>query len=134
MEALEYGEVQPLLTPSPTTLGKHGYSAWNLRLRALESVEYFVARGYSRTAAQQKVGDAFGRDLETVRDWQKNVRSRLGDLEVARRLAFARNGGLNAEAAKRDGNRNMFLSQDSRYGESALEQMAGKYTALLRDD
>ena len=104
LESLEYGEVQPLFTPIKKNLGDHGFSAWNLRLSALESVEYFAARGYSRMAAQQKVGDAFGRDLETVRDWQKNVRSRLGDFKVARCLALAWTVGKKAEAAKRKGN------------------------------
>ena len=71
LEALEYGEVQPLLAPSSTTLGKHGLSLWTLRLGALECVEYYTAQGYTRKASQSMVADAVGRSSEIVKDWGK---------------------------------------------------------------
>ncbi len=58
LEALEFGEVQEMLRPATTALRKNAYTRYQLELRAIEHVEYMVARGTKKLAAQAEVGEA----------------------------------------------------------------------------
>jgi hypothetical protein len=69
--ALEWGEVRPMVTPTPTK--QRGGLPWvktRLRLRALELVAFLEGRGSSKGDAQECVADAIGVSFDTLRSWE----------------------------------------------------------------
>jgi hypothetical protein len=65
-----------------------------LRLRAIECVYYRVAQGTKKYVAEEEVAKAFGRDVTTIRSWERRLKADFGDAEVAERLEFARNDAV----------------------------------------
>jgi hypothetical protein len=71
MDALEKGEVHPLVEPS--TPGKHG-PAWswdNARVRAVQHVNFLAGTGVTKEIARQRVSAALKRvPVATLLDWE----------------------------------------------------------------
>ena len=65
LEALDYGEVQPMLARVADSR-KHGLTVRRLELRAVGFVEYRRTRFGNKTRARQDVANALGVDFETV--------------------------------------------------------------------
>ena len=75
LEALEYGEAQPIVAPRVT--GKHGeaYTWADGRLRAVEFVRYLFGMGYQLGKARERVATALSVGVETIRrDWEREVK------------------------------------------------------------
>lgn len=75
LDALEFGETQPIVAPRMT--GKHGdaYTWADGRLRAVEFIHYFVGMGYQIGKARNRVASALGVGVETIRrDWEREAK------------------------------------------------------------
>lgn len=136
LKALEFGETQDVLRPEKTNRDRNAYTRWRLELRALAHVEYLHARGIKKLKAFETVGEAYGRDVETVRKWGYRLRKDIGNLEVSRALSFARNSAGSAEAAKRQARSDASAGHEIKwferqYGEEALEENAAQYKAAV---
>jgi hypothetical protein len=132
LRALDHGEVLPLLSKEKKGL-HHGYRELYLQLRAVSFVEYRVRRfGTKKFKAQSDVAEAYGVSADTLRSWEKRLRDKLGYLEVARAVSFARNMAANAvetAKAKLDG----AVTWDASYSDEALEKEAARYKSIARE-
>ena len=137
LEALEYGEVQPVFV-SVRRGRKAKLRKLRLQMLAIAFVEYRRARGSTKENATADVADAFGVSADAVVKWEQRLRSEFGSLEVSRRQAFARNAGENADKAKRNGRRqelstlalgDMEALGEDEYGESARRNAGRRYYA-----
>jgi hypothetical protein len=99
LKRLAYGEKHPIFTPH-TTGRKRKYASLRCQLEAIAFVEYRIARYKSKKyEAQDEVSCAFGVDSETLRQWEKRLPKKLGEIEVARAISSARTmGSLDADA------------------------------------
>lgn len=127
LEALEYGDVHPLLEPRTTDLSKPAYSRMMLQLQALQFVEYRTARGTKKLHAVDEVADAYGCAVSTVRNWREPLCKRIGYLKVTSELAFAHNAG----ASRRRARRSIIQHHDMVYGDDALRDAGEKYKKVL---
>jgi hypothetical protein len=97
LEALSFGEVLPILTPSNrglTGIGK-GQTAWRLRLHALRWAEFQVAahKAKSTTEAYEGIAHEFGRSLAAVKEWRSGAAKEFGTAVVAEALEMSRRLG-----------------------------------------
>lgn len=74
LEALDRGEVLPMVTPVAT--GRHDASwSWDaMRTRALQYVEFYRGQGHSKKHARSIVAIATGVSTNTLRDWDSSVK------------------------------------------------------------
>lgn len=128
LDALEWGEQLSILEPVKTN-AKIRYREIQCHLSALLYVEYERARGKKKKIAQEEVAEAFGISDETVRTWEKRIRTELGTLFVNRRFGFAQNSGKSCSKSSVPGD---IEYSDSRYGRPALMKTATLYKALVR--
>src|SRR5262249_1279168 len=135
IEALDYGEVQPLLKAVQGNR-KRKLTELRLQLRALAFVEYRVGRGKKKYIAQDEVASALGVDRDTILSWGPRLRAEFGSLEVARTLAFAKNSGSNEEREQRQrhisGATDTLSSWEYRYGSQALGKLGKDYRAAQK--
>lgn len=70
LDALDYGEVRPLLRPRPTR--RHGAVLTLLELRAsiVGHIRPLVECGLTANGALQTIADAIGESVETIRTWE----------------------------------------------------------------
>lgn len=127
LEALEYGDVHPLLEPRTTDFSKPAYSRMMLQLQALQFVEYRAARGIKKFHAVEEVAEAYGCAESTVRNWREPLCKRIGYLKVTSELAFAHNAG----ASMRRAQRSIIRHHDKIYGVDALHDAGEKYKRVL---
>ena len=91
LRALNYGEVQPLTTPSPTR--KHGrhFTLYRLRWIAVLHVHVLLGGGMKKYAAEVRIADELAVSVETLRAWEKRfLRENKGlkqDILLARTIA-----------------------------------------------
>jgi hypothetical protein len=99
LQALPFGEIQPILKPAKTGLHGEAYSLWLARLLAVEHVEFLVAKGFRKNAAEKRVADALGNSVAAVRSWRDtHLPKRIGRERVEQALQIARKAGEQAEA------------------------------------
>jgi hypothetical protein len=129
LEALEWGKPTPLL--EPVTTGSHGgLIAIKCELQALLYVEYQIGTGKKKHKAQDEAADAFGISSETIRTWEKRLRTELGTLDFARQCVFARNAGTmnNAHDTNEDSTGHPW--REYRYGRTPLLEAAKIYKKI----
>jgi hypothetical protein len=100
IEALDYGEVQPMLAETKGG-DKRTLAVRRLELRAIAFVEYRYRRGIRKFKAQQQVGDALGVEKDTIKSWEFRLRTDFGDLAVSRIISLACNAAENEDHAQR---------------------------------
>ena len=128
LEALEYGDVHPLLKPKTTDLTKPAYLRMMLQLQALAFIEYRFARGTKRVIAQEEVADAYGCAPATVRSWGPTLRKNIDRLKIASFIAFARNAGTYpTPAARRNAPSYLVKHRERAYGDDALSEAGERY-------
>ena len=127
LEALEYGDVHPLLEPKTTDFSKPAYSRMMLQLQALQFIEYRAARGIKKLLAVEEVANVYGCAESTVRNWREPLCKRIGYLKVTSELAFAHNAG----ASRRRARRSIIQHHDNAYGDDALQEAGAKYKSIL---
>ena len=144
LDALSFGEVLPIMTPSDRGLtGKgKGRTAWKLRLSALRWVEFQVAAHKVRTKTEgyEIVAGKFSRGLEAVKAWRSDAAEVLGTAVVREALEHSRRIGefartireqvVSGTVDERYHSHLMYLDQV--YSDQALEQLAAKFKALPR--
>jgi hypothetical protein len=144
LDALSFGEVQPLIDPSARGLagiGK-GRTAWRLRLRSLRWVEFQVAARNikTKTEAYETVATEFGKTSPAVQDWRVDAATALGSAFVCEALDTSRRLGERAAAIKRqvasgtanDKDRDYLLFLETTYSEKSLKELAKSFKALPR--
>ena len=94
LKALDAGEVMGLLQRTKQRSRK-GYTLWELRLRAIQHVQFFVGSRActSKREALQKVADAFGCGMPTVRSWEANLPKHFGRQYVDNAKSTAQRAG-----------------------------------------
>lgn len=127
LEALEYGDVHPLLEPRTTDFSKPAYSRMMLQLQALQFVEYRAGRGIKKFLAVEEVAEAYGCAESTVRNWREPLCKRIGYLKITSALAFAHNAGASMRRARRS----IIKHHDKVYGVDALHDAGEKYKKVL---
>jgi hypothetical protein len=149
LEALDYGEVQPMLAPTRDG-DKRSLAARRLELRAIAFVEYRYRRGNRKLNAQEQVAKELGVAKDTLKSWEFRLRGYFGDLAVSRAIAFARNAALNEDHAQKAAYKFSLHKNDARpgiysgppsgaagtwerqYGADALRTLAQQYKSALR--
>jgi hypothetical protein len=116
LEACDYGEIQPLL--GATKKGrKVNWTILQLQLRAIGLVSYRQGRGIRKLKALQEAAEAFGVSVDTLRAWETRLRTEFGSTEVSKRLAGAKEAGVNG--------------QETLYGPRFLQEMSRQYRVAL---
>jgi hypothetical protein len=149
LEALDYGEVQPMLAETKGG-DKRTLAVRRLELRAIAFVEYRYRRGSRKYKAQQQVADALGVEKDTIKSWELRLRTDLGDLAVSRTISLARNAAQNEDDAQKAAYKPSLNENDARqgvysgppsskvgawesqYGADALRDLAVRYKEALR--
>jgi DNA-binding transcriptional regulator YiaG len=81
LEACDYGEIHPML--KATKKGrKVNWTILRLQMRAITLVKKRETHGMKKFKALQEVADAFGVSVDTVRTWERRLRSEFGNSEV----------------------------------------------------
>lgn len=138
LEALDYGEVQPMFAPLATGR-KRDLTVLRLQLEALGMVAFRQKLGSLKKDAVAEVAGVLNVGSNTLLSWETRLRSEFGRLEVDRMISFAQNSGSwIKEARKRrlQGEEYDFDAEDIRrhetdYGDDALMQLGAKYKAAL---
>jgi hypothetical protein len=145
LDALRFGEVHPIVTPSPSRL--HGYkqarTVWLARLRALGWVEFqYQAKLMTKESALWEVASAFKRrDVRSLKNWQKRAEELFGSDFVGEALSRAGAAGrryrriqdelscgmLEKSAAARE-----LDHLESCFGSARLQRIAQVYNAQKR--
>lgn len=81
IEALDYNEVDPILQPRKERR-KISRSELNMQLCALRWVAHYNGRGFKKKDSLERVADAFGVSIATLRSWERRVPDELGKLRV----------------------------------------------------
>lgn len=102
LDALDQGEVQPLVEPRLTGRNRYSYSQDRYRVEALCRVEFFVGEGDTRGRAETRVAKAMGHGPETLRDWRKQLAQRQAGFQD--KLSAARAAGKISVAVRDDPN------------------------------
>jgi len=144
LDALSFGEVQPIVTRSARGLAAKGKgrTAWQLRLSALRWVEFQVAaqKIKRKTEAYEFVATEFGRTSQVVQEWRVEAATALGSAYVCEALDRSRHLGERAAAIKRevaggtanDNDRDYLLFLETTYSENSLKRWAKSFKALPR--
>jgi hypothetical protein len=119
--SLEFGRPTEIVMPA-SMRSHHGLVQLKCKMMALEYIQYQVRSGRraKKHVAQQEAADAFAISIDAVRKWKTELRKKLGDLEVARRLAITEN--LASHGHK----------WDSRFGQEFLDRAAKIYRKASR--
>ena len=73
LQALDYGEVQPLLRPAPGKRSGQSWTLWRHRLRACEHLRFQVGYGIAEGVAAERVASAYGQSVDAIRKWTSRV-------------------------------------------------------------
>lgn len=137
LEALELGEVQPVLQPAKK--GKHGkaHTLALLRLAALRHAAFRRGLGMTKKDATQKVADAFKCAVDTLLTWEKRLPKDLGQTRVGEDLEGARERGqtcrdIDAVLFRRGDLVWLRNDIDDVYGDEALRSVAKRYLIALK--
>jgi hypothetical protein len=119
LKALDYGETSPILQRIKEGR-KAGLTELHLQLKAICLVEYLYNGGMKKFKAQKMIAEAYGVGLETIRIWEKRLpdSNALGQLNVARAIAFARNSATHGKSLL--------------YSHAVLVEAGHKYRSLLK--
>lgn len=86
LHALNEGGVLDLFTPEDVQGQGDHFLAWNARKEIIQYICFLHKQGRTKISARETVGEAIGKSVETLRDWEKLIRKtpRGGfDLETA---------------------------------------------------
>jgi hypothetical protein len=103
IEALEFGEVHPLL--KPVTTGRHGkaYTLAQGRMKAVEYANFLHGKGIPLIRAETNVAKALGVEQTTLKSWYtRDLPRALGAEEVSKRVSEARSAGQFIETVRHD--------------------------------
>jgi hypothetical protein len=93
LDALRFGEVHEIISPSPSGLHgyKHARTVWMTRLHALAWAEFqFRAKLMKKTEAEWEVVSACGlRDPGSIADWKRRTKELFGRAVVQENLEWA---------------------------------------------
>jgi hypothetical protein len=92
IEALDYGEILPILQKASTTK-RTGLVAYRARLSAIAFIDYEYEKGTLKEISRKKVEEAFAVTRDAVKDWKSELLVALGTLEVNYVLEDARASG-----------------------------------------
>ena len=98
LEALQSGEVQKIIAPSPKCGHQAPWSWDQARLRALQHILFRVGKGQSKISAQKQVATAMKVGTETFRSWERQLRRGINE----RHLDEAMEAGKLASAIEVD--------------------------------
>jgi hypothetical protein len=144
LDALSFGEVQPIMARSARGLaGKgKGRTAWRLRLSALRWVEFQVAarKIKTKTEAYEAVATQFLRTSQVVQEWRKGAATALGSAVVREALELSRRLGELASTIKQqvadgtadDNYRDYLIHLETTYSADSLRKLAKSFKALPR--
>jgi len=135
LEALDYNEVLPILRPIKA-FRKIGHREQRMRLKAISLIAYRTGRGRTKISAIQEIANAFGKDVETIRSWEKRLRDDLGTLDVVHAIATAKAFGMRHEQLNRESYSGEtpidIVAEEEVYGRAALLRLASDYKAVQR--
>jgi len=126
LEACDYGEILPMLRATKEGR-KINWTILQLQLKAIALVKYREARGIKKFKALQEVAGAFGVSVNTVRTWEPRLRTELGHIEVAHRLAIAKEVGINES----DDQHRASSGPEVLYGQEGLQEFARQYRVAI---
>jgi hypothetical protein len=119
IEGLEFGQPSSLFTPVKKGR-KAGLRELRQQLRAIAFIAYRRAKGIKKKRAIEEVAKEFAVSDNTIMSWEKRLRKTLGELEIARTIAFAKNAAS-------------FKDARAEYGPNALKKAGEQYKAILKD-
>ena len=135
LEALDYGEVQPLFAPVSSGR-KRDLTLLKLQLRAIATVEYRRRLGFSKEKALAVVSDALNVSPHTPLSWEPRLRNEFGELKVMNEISIARNHAswvLHEQGKKLRGEPAGDVEiHEVQYNEAALIELARKYRVALQ--
>jgi hypothetical protein len=134
LEALDYGEVQPMLAQASTGR-KRNLTLLRIQLQALALVAHRRALGLPKGVAVDQVAEAMGTSPNTLLSWETRLRKEFGGLEVDRTINFAKNHASWVVAARKRARRGEDAGDievhEASYDDAALTDLGGKYKAAL---
>lgn len=138
LEALDYGEVQPMFAPLATGR-KRDLTVLRLQLEALGMVAFRQTLGSLKKDAVAEVAGVLNVGANTLLSWETRLRSEFGRLEVDRTISFAQNhASWIKEARKRrlrgeefDFDAGDIEMHEADYNDEALMKLGAQYKAAL---
>jgi transcriptional regulator with XRE-family HTH domain len=134
LEALDYGEVQPMFAPISTGR-KRDLTLLRYQLQALALVAYRRKLGLKKEKSLEQVADALGISPHTLLSWETRLRNEFGRLQVDRTISFAENHASWVAAARKKARRGEEAEDtevhEAGYDDVALMKLGKKYKAAL---
>jgi hypothetical protein len=135
LEALDFGEVQPLFAPLSSGR-KRDLTLLKLQLRAIAMVEYRRPLGLSKEKALAVVSDALNVSPHTLLSWEQRLKKEFGELKVKNEISIARNHAswvLHEQEKKFRGEPAGDIEiHEVQYNDAALIELAKKYRVALQ--
>ena len=131
IEALDYGEILPILQKASTTK-RTGLVAYRARLSAIAFIDYENEKGILKEVSREKVEEAFAVTRDAVKDWKAELQVALGTFEVNDVLEDARAFGRDyVDHIKHTKEEHRWVLDyfESAYGMPALLLAAKRYKA-----
>ena len=134
LEALDYGEIHPMLAPLSTGR-KRDLTLLRLQLRALSLVAYRRKLGQFKKDAVSDVAGVLGVGANTFLTCETRLRSEFGRLEVDRAIKFAENHASWVQDARKRRLRGEVVDDtdihEKGYDDEALQALGKSYKAAL---
>jgi hypothetical protein len=135
LEALDYGEVQPIFEPLNTGR-KRDLTLLRLQLRAVAMIAYRRKLGMTKEKAVAEVAGVLNQSPNTLLSWEARLKSEFGALEVERTISFAQNHASWVEDARKKRLKGEEAKDtdvhEANYNEEALIELGKKYSAALK--
>jgi hypothetical protein len=132
LEALDYGEVQPIFAPINEGR-KRDLTELRLQLQALAMVAYRRKLGLTKEKALEQVAYALSKSPNTILSWETRLRNEFGRLEVDRTLTFAENHASYVAAARKNALRGEPVedteTHETMYDDAALRELNDRFKA-----
>ena len=132
-EALQFGDVTDLVAPAKSYRKGKSHELWNLRLRAVQHVEFLRGTGLKKFEAQDAVAEAYGLGdsislggRKILEQWDRRLRKLFEPFTVRDTLLAARHHGAWSEQLKAEGKRDEFDEDRLQYLENQYGTVAMK--------
>ena len=110
LEALEFGEVAPILKPNTRGLHGQAYTLAKLRMNAVVYSHYLIGKGVSQANAYKRVASVIGVSDFTIKSWrERDVPAVLGKSVIEAHIEEGKKAGSFFEEIRHDATRRSLI-------------------------
>lgn len=133
LNALEFGEVQPILKPVKSGRKGAPFSLDRMKLRAIQHIEFRMKRyGATKTSATEIVANAYGCNTDAVKKWEALLRKNMGN-SVVDAIYRASCAARNSFMIRSLSNEVKIDYTEVFFSDNALKEDGAKYQEIIRE-